>query len=210
MVTREKSPNNNKNAKTAKNREISKRRATVAAKYLKGWHQQKIADHCEVSVATICSDLKALHKQWLDRSQQHYDRHMARELAKLDHLEAEAWESYNESKQATEHYQRESQKNTARPGKPLDTTKSKGSKILKSAGDSRFLLIVENCIDKRCKILGINAAKRVEVTGADGGPIKTENVRLEAVQTLLSAIRQANIPLTDDENDKRKSDNNDK
>jgi hypothetical protein len=45
-----------------------------------------------------------------------------------------------------------------------------------SAGDPRFLAGIQWCIEQRCKILGLLAAVKNELTGKDGGPVQTEIV----------------------------------
>lgn len=39
-------------------------------------------------------------------------------------------------------------------------------------GDSRHLATVLTCIDPRCKLLGLGAPAKQEVSGPDGGPIQ--------------------------------------
>jgi hypothetical protein len=41
-------------------------------------------------------------------------------------------------------------------------------------GNPAFLAGVMSCIERRCKLLGLDAPVKSELTGKDGGPIKTE------------------------------------
>ena len=44
------------------------------------------------------------------------------------------------------------------------------------AGDPRFLAGVQWCIERRCKIIGIDAPTKSELTGAGGKPLTVEYI----------------------------------
>lgn len=181
-MTKNKQPNNRKNDENKKKRLVAMRREEVAALYLKGYHQQKIADHCNVSVATINLDLKTLQSEWRERAANDIDQRMSEELAKLDKVEATAWQAFEESKETTE-------------------TSTQGMTVRSTAGDPRFLNIIQNCIDKRCKLLGIDAPSRLEVTGREGEPVQIQQRMDMAISSLASIIRDKNIDIKEDAND---------
>ena len=67
-----------------------------------------------------------------------FNQRKAEELAKIDNVEREAWVAW---------------------------TTSKGNQT--PAGDPRFLQNVQWCIQKRCKILGLDAAEKLMLTSSD-------------------------------------------
>lgn len=99
-------PNNRKNDKAA----IAKRRSTVAAMYVKGATQTEFAGRVGVTQATISTDLKAIQAEWRASTLRDFDAKKAEELAKLAHLESEAWAAWVRSQEdaVTTHKERES------------------------------------------------------------------------------------------------------
>jgi hypothetical protein len=135
--------------------EIGNRRQQVAALYLRGVSQADIGDQLGVDQSTISRDLTELRKEWLERSINHIDQKKAIELAKLDRLEVTYWEAWERSlKNAETEIVRETPL-----GHSIRETKSVGQ-----SGNPAFLEGVLKCIAQRCAILGIEAAKKMDVT----------------------------------------------
>jgi hypothetical protein len=118
---------------------IQERRHKAAQLYLKGETQFAIAAVLQVSQPTICSDLQAIRAAWLKSALRDFDQHRAQELAKIDHLEVTYWQGWQRSREP-------------RDGEPRD-------------GNPKFLDGVQRCIERRCKLLGIDAPEAHVVTG---------------------------------------------
>lgn len=142
--------------------EILRDRVLIAELYCKGWTQTKIAERIGVSQAIISRDLNAIRKEWLESSVRDFDGAKAQELAKLDHMEQVAWAAWERS-----------------VGPHSITTETEGTNdkglFNKSTertehlvGNPAFLQAALNCIDRRCKILGIDAAQKLELDGNVG------------------------------------------
>ncbi len=86
----------------------------------------------------ICYDLKIIRKRWMESSVSDFNQRKAEELAKIDNVEREAWVAW---------------------------TTSKGNQT--PTGDPRFLQNVQWCIQKRCKILGLDAIEKLMLTSSD-------------------------------------------
>ena len=143
-----------------------KDRAETARLYLQGWYQVDIAAHIGVSRTQITYDLKVLQKRWQQSALIDIDKAKAKELAKADYLEREYWEAWAKSKAK---------------GIRARTVKQRDGQVFSVAteadnreGDPRFLAGVQWCIERRCRILGIDAPKKQELTGAEGGPVKVQ------------------------------------
>ena len=154
--------------------EIAKRRQLVADLYLSGMVQALIAERLGCSQPTVHRDLKALQKAWLESALIDIDEAKARELAKVDKLEREYWTAWERSCEDAETVRQK-----GAPGAEGIKTESIEKTSKGQAGDPRFLAGVQWCIERRCKIIGIDAPQRQELTGRDGGPIKTEAVGIE-------------------------------
>jgi orotate phosphoribosyltransferase-like protein len=78
--------------------EIDDRRQQVAALRRQGRTMAQIARELGVSTATISIDVRAMQVEWQELHRRDHDAWMMTELAKLDALEAAAWEQVAASK----------------------------------------------------------------------------------------------------------------
>lgn len=159
---------------------IANRRRFVAEKYLRGMYQSDIAEELGVDQATISRDLTQLRKEWLDRSINHIDQRKAIELAKVDRLEVTYWEAWERSRlnaevETVEQIGVKSQTKKGTEGEEsiiVPERIKKNKRIEGQSGNPAFLQGIQWCINKRCELLGLDAPKRSELTGADGGAVK--------------------------------------
>lgn len=136
------------------------RRPIVAELYIKGKTQSEIAKEFDTTQATISRDLKAIQEVWLEQSVKNYDEAISQELAKIDNLERTYWQAWEDSK---EDAVTETVKGRQR-GKEIDsaekTIQKKGQ-----VGNKSFLDGVQWCIERRCKLLGLDSPDRIEHSG---------------------------------------------
>lgn len=141
------------------------RRQNVAREYLKGRYQVDIAFDLSVSIATVKRDLAKIRQDWLISSLQNFDALKAEQLARIDTIEAEAWEMWSRS---CELHVRTSVQNieaTKFPGRNTKTDRTPGT------GDPRYLQTALQCIERRCKLLGLNAPEKMAQTDSQGNDI---------------------------------------
>jgi hypothetical protein len=145
---------------------IAERRKTVASLYLRGKFQHEIAKEARVDRGTVSRDLKAVEAEWLKSGVMDLNAAKARELAKNDEVERQAWAGWQRSCKDAETMEvtGTSQGGKGKPEKVKKVTKGQ-------AGDPRFLAIIQECGKRRCEILGLDAPKKLEHGGIDGGPI---------------------------------------
>ena len=148
--------------------QVERDRRDVADLYLKGWTQARISEHLNdngderdyyFTRSMVGYDLRALQKQWQKSALVDINKAKAQELAKVDRLEREYWDAWERSCQDAE--------TTRQEGSGKDITIGELPSIQKvvilrkgQAGDPRFLQGVQWCIERRCKILGIDAPER--------------------------------------------------
>ena len=164
--------------------QIERDRQQIADWYCQGLTQAAIAERISADRARdytltqqmISYDLQRIQESWLKSSLRDFDQMRADELGKVDRLEREFWRGWERScedaetvvtkqKGVVKQYRDEErgQLVTERPGEVNQTRKGQ-------AGDPRFLAGVERCIERRCKLLGLDAPVKQDVTSG-GEPI---------------------------------------
>jgi hypothetical protein len=138
--------------------QVARDRKRIADLYLKGWLQVDIADEIGVDTSTVSRDLKAIRGEWLQSTLMDFNEARAHELAAIDNLEITYWQAWQRS---TENKEVEASKVIeGKDGQRMEAqTRSEGQ-----AGDPRFLQGVQWCIERRCKLLGLDEPNRLDVT----------------------------------------------
>ena len=126
-------------------------RRIIADLYLQGKTQVAIAEEISVDQSTVSRDLAVLQKEWIVSALVDIDAAKAQELAKVDRLEREYWSAWERSCEDAETLRQEG--SGEKPSKIVKTSKGQ-------AGDPRFLQGVQWCIERRCKIIGIDAPEK--------------------------------------------------
>lgn len=143
--------------------EIKKTRNQIVELYIQGKYQSEIGEMLSLSQPQISYDLKLIQKEWAKKTTFNLDEYKKKELARIDLIEREAWIEWDRSKKEIE----------SRTTKAMGVKKDKKGKLSSSAidntnktqgriGDSKFLEVVLKCIERRCKLLGIDAPAKVE------------------------------------------------
>lgn len=137
----------------------------------------------EVSQQMVSYDLCDLRSEWLQSAMMDFNDAKARELARIDYLELVNWEAWERSREDAETQVRK----TKGLAQIIDDGKShvirqqpveSATTIKGQAGDPRFLAGIQWCIERRCKILGVDAPTDLKV-GVSGG-IEIDNERVSA------------------------------
>jgi len=138
--------------------QVEKDRREIANLYLQGIIQAEIGARLGMTQPMVCYDIKVIKKRWLASSVRDFDEAKARELARIDNVETVAWRQFELSQ-----------------GDKKSTTvkKSEGGteatkKIEERLGDPRYLKIVLDCVDRRCKILGVDAPVKQDIAFSGG------------------------------------------
>jgi predicted transcriptional regulator len=140
--------------------QLARDRRRIANLYLQGWLQADIAEELGISPATVSRDLKALQSEWRKSRLVDIDAAKQRELAKIDRLEREYWVAWERSIGKS---LRVTVKGKGTEDKATQMEKTTTTDDLN--GDPRYLAGIQWCIDRRCKILGIDAPEKMEHKG---------------------------------------------
>jgi len=143
--------------------QLARDRRRIAEMYLHGVLQADIADELHIDQSTVSRDLKALQDEWRASSLIDIDEAKARELARIDELERTYWDGWRRSKEDAE-IERKRVTEGGKDGRKYEAgTETKGQ-----VGDPRFLQGVQWCIERRCKVIGIDAPTKQEIRVPDG------------------------------------------
>lgn len=176
--------------------QIARDRRKIANLYLQGRIQADIGEELDINQSTVSRDLQALQEEWKNSSLIDIDEAKAKELAKVDRLEREYWDAWERSCLDEETKRLEG---TLAAGEEKGKTTKQVVTRKGQAGDPRFLTGIQWCIERRCKILGIDAPAKQEHGGLGGGPIQvaiedmneTRKRLLESVQKTLVSDEQS-------------------
>jgi len=114
---------------------LLERRKNVAQRFIKGEPTWMIARAFEVTVQTIRGDLRAIRRDWREAAVAGLTDHLAKELAEVNEVCRLAWLSFSRSREGT--------------GKRKEVP-----------GNPRWLMIVLDCVKRRCEMLGIDVPRR--------------------------------------------------
>ena|SRR3990167_1808225 len=148
--------------------QIKRDRAVIAHLYSRGRRQDEIARilsedperNYTLTRTSITRDIRIIQEEWVRTSVQSIDKVKARALATLDEMEREAWERSKKSK-----IKKKAQTRTTAAG--ADGKAGPSSQAAErweedQNGDPRWMDILLKIVDRRCKILGIDAPVEVK------------------------------------------------
>lgn len=180
---------------------LVQRRERVARLYLEGKTQTEIAGELKVSQPTVSEDLAWVRGEWKKSAEFAFGDRVAEELARLDEVEREAWQAWERSKKKLKRVSTKTVKNVPEASKDPAVEREEETSVEEGRdGDPRHLNVVMDCIDKRCKILGLDAPLKVAPTTPDGKE-SWEPRRDPVVEQLLaeaaSALKGYGVPVLD-------------
>lgn len=135
----------------------------VAHLYLRGYSHQQIAEIISaeqpytISRQMITKDISTIRELWVKSASLAYEEAIGRELAKIDELERAAWDSFEKSIGDKKMELKEVVKTTG-AGEPDGQRIRAISKTATDRGTTKYLEIVQWCIEKRVELLGIKTA----------------------------------------------------
>lgn len=167
---------------------LERRRRWVADMYIRGRSLKDIAFVAGISLRTLARDMESIREEWRKDRVGFADRAISEQLNKLDHIEQVAWESWEKSCQ---------------PAKSTTQSESPTGKITvkierrEQSGDARFLAVIQNTVERRCKLLGLDAPVKTEsnisATVTHYAPPPTRQEVATQIQQLIEQARQTSV-----------------
>jgi hypothetical protein len=153
-----------------------------------------------LSPKSIHMDLQAIQRMWQQSTLFDFNAAKAKELARLDEAEREAWDAWERSKEkhVRVEYEVSDDQVPFSADKVADVRRKKRRKVIEATvGDIKYLEMVERMIKMRCDIVGLFEAKKVQIdwrtealqSGMDEETI--DAVREKTIETLMLAIEKA-------------------
>jgi len=135
----------------------------ISELFLRGWPQYHIAEAVALSENTVSADLKEISQAWIDEAKANVEKAKAQELAKISLLEKTHWEAYERSCEMV----------LSRKLVVEEDMAYVESIVIPWAkpGNSTWLRGVRECIQDRCKILGVQAPTEHHLLGKNGGDL---------------------------------------
>lgn len=133
---------------------VQARRERIARFYLQGLTQDEIARRENSTQPTISKDLKAIRTAWREGAVRDFDAAREQELDKIDHLERVYWQAWDRSCQ-----DKTRSRTKRRTGGPAVQDEA-GLEREQRDGNPAYLDGVQWCIERRCKLLGLDAPER--------------------------------------------------
>src|SRR5262249_11502721 len=136
---------------------LESRRLNAAELYLRGMTSlTRIGHELRVHKSKISRDFKIIKARWREHYASDFNTAKQRELAKIDGLEAAAWQAWERScKDAETLHTGVLTGRTDKDGTALPDVKKSWKTVKGQSGDARFLEIVHTCVAQRCKLLGL-------------------------------------------------------
>jgi len=133
--------------------QIEQDRARIATLVLQGREHAEIALELGVSRQQVTYDLKVIKDRWASRTTMDLDQAKADELVKIDRLERTYWDAWE--LQCTPQVYRA----VDGDGNPI----LGGEEVqVPQTGDPKLLAGILSCIDRRCKLLGLDAPIKLD------------------------------------------------
>jgi hypothetical protein len=140
--------------------------AEISRLYCSGWRQVDIADRLGIAQQQVSYDLKAIFADWRKARDGNVTEWTNAELAKINALELEYWEAWRRSCEDRTRVVKGARVTPSGTGKATTTNATTTTETL--LGNPAYLAGVQWCIERRCKILGIDAPVKVAPTTPDG------------------------------------------
>ena len=139
---------------------LAERRRTVAQGLLAGMSQAEMARHFGVNRSTICDDVKVIRAQWREDQNATYQEYVDQEVMRLERLTLAYWE------------------------------RALGNPATRIPGNFDAAKIVLQCIDRKVRLLGLDAPERHVVS-------VTNDTVAQDISDKLSALAASLPPVTD-------------
>lgn len=165
--------------------------AKISALHLQGVSKPQIAVRLGCSLEHVENSIRILRRRWANSSIRDIDAAIQEEIAKIDNLESEHWQAWERSK-AVELPIAERQRLLRQYGIRITTV-----------GDATFLQGVLACIDRRIKLLGLDAPIKVDITTkirlmAEAAGLDPDEAVEEAKRVIAEARAGLAQPVDDD------------
>jgi hypothetical protein len=135
---------------------MRQRRASVTRLYVRGHSLPEIAANLGLSDSAVAHELAEIRKEWVAAALCDRVEAKARELAKLDHVEAEAWKAWERSQKKFTRVKKSTKPDSH--GETITETRS---------GEPKHMAAAQRAIEWRVVIFGLIGSKKSKSPATD-------------------------------------------
>jgi hypothetical protein len=135
----------------------------------------------ETQQPLVSRDIATIKGWWKASAIRDFDEAKGKELARLDALEAEAWQAWERSKQP--HESTRTRRSTGRTPSDLAELKKE-----QRDGNPAYLMAILSCVDRRCKLLGLDVGPKGKEPTSTSSATMSDEERAAASRNLLSRL----------------------
>lgn len=161
-------------ANTRTKQERERDRVRISELYVRQWTQHRIAAEIGISQGLVSQEIKKIKKEWRESSVRNFDEERDKMLAEVNAIMEDArkgWEmSIGMQERITKDMVEGSQESepTVADGQKAGTNRKSEKKSARvtrwnSSGAPKFLEIILKCLDRKAKLLGLDAPVTSEV-----------------------------------------------
>lgn len=171
---------------------LHEQRVYIAQRWNRGDTHTKIAHDLETKWPEYKTDRSWVSREMtkmLDEYREQYlsdiDSYLAKTLMHIDHLEAEAWDAWERSKQGRRRTEQEIDPGDMEAGTEARVIRAT-NRVDSNVGDPRYLDTVKWCIEQRMKLQGLGREREDQL----GGGVNGQSVRfiIESTRSALQVI----------------------
>lgn len=162
----------------------------VAELYLKKYTMREIRkevmrrlDLKTYSLGTVHNDIKKLLTEWKDSRVKDMDLAIQEKLSMIDKNIKELYEQWEKSKTD---YKKRSKKQRIFKGNNKDAKVSQmelGEQEMVAIGDVSIMAEIRKQFEMQCKLVGLFAPEKTEITGKDGKDLNFEPIKIEVIDS---------------------------
>ncbi len=176
-----------KTQKAQKITELTARDERIAYWVLRGHTYKDVASLVGVkSTQTVWASIQRCLAYWQEKMFENINKYVAMEIATTLSVQAEAFAAWERSKLPAETERTTKAAFPDSEDNPWLLVDTESQHTVKGqAGDPRFLAIIDKCIERRCKILGLEAPQRLALTDPTGTKEYASDARTALIGRLL-------------------------
>lgn len=164
-------------------------RREIARLRRRGWSVPDIAEKLKLTEMQVRKDLRRLREEWKKRAAVDVQAERQAMLDQLDDIMREAWAAWERSQEAKETTTEERTGLVeTKDGTPALTKRT--HRIEGQVGHPRFLEIIERCLERRAKLLGLDAPQKFVGMDEDGNEIElSEEEKIARIAAIMERAR---------------------
>lgn len=146
--------------------DVMRRHAEVIRLYIRGHSQRDIAATLGIDQSTVSRHISTAHSEWRDECREAVEEMRTLSARRILAVAIEAWNAWDRSQRSANAVK--VKKESGGSGGDKESTEKQ---VRERDGERGYLETIRACEKDLRDLYGLDAPKRTEITGADGGPV---------------------------------------